>query len=169
MAPGYGIRRAGSSPWPILRPGPRSSLSRELTWRPLGPEDNHELAALIARAEDVDNPPYRTSEQETAEYFLDPTYSDEELVTTLRRLERAGRSFKEPQRYKGLGEMDAHQRAETTMEPQHRTLRRITLGDEAQIMEAESVFALLMGSSVEPRRDFIVEGARDVDRERIDA
>ena len=75
MAPGYGIRRAGSSPWPILRPGPRSSLSRELTWRPLGPEDNHELAALIARAEDVDNPPYRTSEQETAEYFLDPTYS----------------------------------------------------------------------------------------------
>ena len=66
MAPGYGVRRAGSSPWPILRPGPRSSLSRELTWRPLGPEDNHELAALIARAEDVDNPPYRTSEQEPA-------------------------------------------------------------------------------------------------------
>jgi len=65
--------------------------------------------------------------------------------------------------------MDAHQLAETTMEPQHRTLRRITLGDEAQIMEAESVFELLMGSSVEPRRDFIVEGARDVDRERIDA
>jgi len=48
MAAGYGSRRAGSSPWPILRPGPRSSLSRELTWRPLGPEDNHELAALIA-------------------------------------------------------------------------------------------------------------------------
>ncbi|MGP1484221.1 MAG: DNA topoisomerase IV subunit B, partial [Actinomyces naeslundii] len=70
---------------------------------------------------------------------------------------------------KGLGEMDAHQLAETTMEPQHRTLRRITLGDEAQVMEAESVFELLMGSSVEPRRDFIVEGARDVDRERIDA
>ena len=169
MAPGYGIRRAGSSPWPILRPGPRSALSRELSWRPLGPEDNHELAALIARVEEVDNPPYRTSEQETAEYFLDPTYSDDELVTTLRRLERSGRSFKEPQRYKGLGEMDAHQLAETTMEPQHRTLRRITLGDEAQVMEAESVFELLMGSSVEPRRDFIVEGARDVDRERIDA
>ena len=90
-------------------------------------------------------------------------------AASLRRLERAGRSFKEPQRYKGLGEMDAHQLAETTMEPQHRTLRRITLGDEAQIMEAESVFELLMGSSVEPRRDFIVEGARDVDRERIDA
>ncbi|CAM2883630.1 type IIA DNA topoisomerase subunit B [Actinomyces slackii] len=97
------------------------------------------------------------------------TYSDDELVTTLRRLEKQGRSFKEPQRYKGLGEMDAHQLAETTMEPEHRTLRRITLGDEAEIMEAESVFELLMGSSVEPRRDFIVEGASHVDRERIDA
>ena len=97
------------------------------------------------------------------------TYSDEELVTTLRRLERAGRSFKEPQRYKGLGEMDAHQLAETTMEPEHRTLRRITLGDEAELTEAENVFELLMGSAVEPRRDFIIAGAADVDRERIDA
>ncbi|WP_371855195.1 DNA gyrase/topoisomerase IV subunit B [Actinomyces wuliandei] len=97
------------------------------------------------------------------------TYSDEELVETLRRLERSGRSFKEPQRYKGLGEMDAHQLAETTMEPEHRTLRRITLADEAEVVRAESVFELLMGSSVEPRRDFIVQGARDVDRERIDA
>lgn len=97
------------------------------------------------------------------------TYSDDELVTTLRRLEKQGRNFKEPQRYKGLGEMDAHQLAETTMEPEHRTLRRITLGDEAELAEAENVFELLMGSSVEPRRDFIVEGARDIDRERIDA
>ncbi|MBF0696225.1 DNA gyrase/topoisomerase IV subunit B [Actinomyces bowdenii] len=97
------------------------------------------------------------------------TYSDEELVATLRRLERQGRSFKEPQRYKGLGEMDAHQLAETTMEPEHRTLRRITLGDEAELVEAESVFELLMGSAVEPRRDFIIEGASDIDRERIDA
>ena len=97
------------------------------------------------------------------------TYSDEELVATLRRLERAGRSFKEPQRYKGLGEMDAHQLAETTMEPEHRTLRRITLGDEAELTEAENVFELLMGSAVEPRRDFIIAGAADVDRERIDA
>ncbi|WP_136193254.1 MULTISPECIES: DNA gyrase/topoisomerase IV subunit B [Actinomyces] len=97
------------------------------------------------------------------------TYSDEELVTTLRKLEKQGRSFKEPQRYKGLGEMDAHQLAETTMEPEHRTLRRITLRDEAELAEAENVFELLMGSNVEPRRDFIIEGAADVDRERIDA
>ncbi len=97
------------------------------------------------------------------------TYSDDELVRTLRRLEKQGRGFKEPQRYKGLGEMDAHQLAETTMEPQHRTLRRITLGDEAELTEAENVFELLMGSAVEPRRDFIIAGAADVDRERIDA
>ena len=97
------------------------------------------------------------------------TYSDAELVDTLRRLERAGRTFKEPQRYKGLGEMDAHQLAETTMEPGHRTLRRITVEDEAALAEAEGVFELLMGASVEPRRDFIIAGARDIDRERIDA
>ena len=97
------------------------------------------------------------------------TYSDDELVRTLRRLEKQGRGFKEPQRYKGLGEMDAHQLAETTMEPEHRTLRRITLGDEAELTEAENVFELLMGSAVEPRRDFLIAGAAEVDRERIDA
>jgi len=97
------------------------------------------------------------------------TYSDDELVRTLRKLEKQGRGFKEPQRYKGLGEMDAHQLAETTMEPEHRTLRRITLGDEAELLEAENVFELLMGAAVEPRRGFIIEGASDVDRERIDA
>ncbi|QQM68367.1 type IIA DNA topoisomerase subunit B [Actinomyces weissii] len=97
------------------------------------------------------------------------TYSDAELVRTLRRMEKQGRSFKEPQRYKGLGEMDAHQLAETTMEPEHRTLRRITLADEARLAEAENVFELLMGSAVEPRRAFIVQGAEQVDRERIDA
>lgn len=97
------------------------------------------------------------------------TYSDEELVATLRRLEKQGRSFREPQRYKGLGEMDAHQLAETTMEPEHRTLRRITLADEAGLAEAEDVFELLMGTAVEPRREFIIEGAADIDRERIDA
>lgn len=97
------------------------------------------------------------------------TYSDEELVTTLRRLEKQGRSFREPQRYKGLGEMDAHQLAETTMEPEHRTLRRITLADEAVLAEAEDVFELLMGSAVEPRREFIIAGAGDIDRDRIDA
>ncbi|CAM2883670.1 GNAT family N-acetyltransferase [Actinomyces slackii] len=76
MAPVYGYPRGGGrSPWAMLRPGPRSSLPRQLSWMPLGPEDNAELAALIARAEAVDNPPYRTTAQETADYFVDPIYS----------------------------------------------------------------------------------------------
>lgn len=76
MAPVYGEpQRGAATAWSMLRPGPRSALSRLLTWRPLGPADNRELAALIARSEEIDDPPYRTSEEETAEYFLDPTYS----------------------------------------------------------------------------------------------
>jgi DNA gyrase subunit B len=62
--------------------------------------------------------------------------------------------------------MDADQLAETTMDPRHRTLRRVTLGD---IENAQRVFELLMGSDVAPRKDFIVESARTLDRDRIDA
>ncbi|WP_136193255.1 MULTISPECIES: GNAT family N-acetyltransferase [Actinomyces] len=77
MTPVYGsTRRTGpGGPWAMFRPGPRSALPRSLTWAPLGPRDNAELAELVARSEAVDNPPYRTSAQETAEYFVDPTYS----------------------------------------------------------------------------------------------
>lgn len=98
------------------------------------------------------------------------TYSEEELHTTLKTLQRQGRTWKEPiQRYKGLGEMDADQLAETTMDPKHRSLRRITLADEAALRQAEDVFELLMGSVVGPRREFIIDGAADIDRDRIDA
>ena len=77
MAPVYGSsRRAGVvGPWSMLRPGPRSALPRDLFWAPLSPLDNGALAALIARAESVDDPPYRTTAEETADYFVDPTYS----------------------------------------------------------------------------------------------
>ena len=95
------------------------------------------------------------------------TYSDAELQRRLTELERKGKRVKlPPQRYKGLGEMDADQLAETTMDPRHRTLRRITVGD---VDEVESVFELLMGNEVAPRREFIVEGADALDRDRIDA
>ena len=95
------------------------------------------------------------------------TYSEPELKRLLTRLERSNRRYKEPiQRYKGLGEMDAHQLAETTMDPTKRTLRRIRVGDAAG---AERVFELLMGNDVGPRKDFIVAGATELDRERIDA
>jgi DNA gyrase subunit B len=95
------------------------------------------------------------------------TYSQQELTELLQRLDKQGKSYLQPiQRYKGLGEMDADQLAETTMQPQNRTLRRITAAD-AQI--AEEMFELLMGSDVAPRKDFIIDAADDFDRERIDA
>ncbi len=94
------------------------------------------------------------------------TYSDAELHRTLLELERKGQRFKEPpQRYKGLGEMDARQLAETTMDPRHRVLRRIRIEDAEA---AREMFDLLMGTEVGPRRDFIVGGAAELDPSRID-
>ena len=81
-------------------------------------------------------------------------------------MERRGQRWKEPiQRYKGLGEMDASQLAETTMDPRHRTLRRIRIEDTAAATE---IFNLLMGTEVAPRRDFIVSGAAELDPSRTD-
>ena len=98
------------------------------------------------------------------------TYSEDELHRKLAALRRSGRTWKEPiQRYKGLGEMDADQLAETTMDRAHRSLRRITLADEEALRQAEDVFELLMGSTVGPRKEFIVEESAGLDRTRIDA
>ena len=95
------------------------------------------------------------------------TYSDPELQRKLAELTKKGVRWKDPvQRYKGLGEMDAHQLAETTMDPRRRTLRKITV-DDAEA--AASVFELLMGSEVAPRKEFIVAGAYEVDADAIDA
>jgi len=95
------------------------------------------------------------------------TYNEAEMRATRASLERRGRKVKEPpQRYKGLGEMDADQLADTTMDPRHRTLRRVTLSD-AEL--AEQMFDLLMGNDVAPRKDFIIDSASALDRERIDA
>lgn len=97
------------------------------------------------------------------------TYSDAQLQQELKKLERAKRSYKEPiQRYKGLGEMDADQLAETTMDPTHRSLRRISMADEVALRYAEETFELLMGSDVAPRKEFIIDGASQISRDRID-
>jgi DNA gyrase subunit B len=94
------------------------------------------------------------------------TYSDAELHRTMLELDRKGQKYEDPpQRYKGLGEMDASQLAETTMDPRHRTLRRIRIDDAAAAAE---MFELLMGSEVAPRRDFIVGGAAELDPTKID-
>ncbi|GAA0377751.1 DNA topoisomerase (ATP-hydrolyzing) [Acrocarpospora corrugata] len=94
-------------------------------------------------------------------------YSDAELHKVLEGLRKKGKRWKEPpQRYKGLGEMDADQLAETTMDPRHRVLRRVRIED---VEAGERIFDLLMGSDVAPRREFIVSSAAEVDRDHIDA
>jgi DNA gyrase subunit B len=93
------------------------------------------------------------------------TYSDDEMRKVTGDLKKAGKKWKEPiQRYKGLGEMDADQLRETTMDPDARTLRRITIKDATA---AESMFELLMGNDVAPRKEFI--STAEIDRDRIDA
>jgi DNA gyrase subunit B len=93
------------------------------------------------------------------------TYSEEEYRRTMADLTAKGRSFKTPQRYKGLGEMNAIQLRETTMNPATRTLRRITI---SEVDAATAVFDLLMGNDVAPRKEFIVDGASSLDGARID-
>ncbi|MGQ4515488.1 DNA gyrase subunit B [Streptomyces sp. DW26H14] len=94
------------------------------------------------------------------------TYSDAELRQTLLEFQRKNVRYKDSiQRYKGLGEMDADQLAETTMDPRHRTLRRINISD---LDASEQVFDLLMGNEVAPRKEFISSSAATLDRSRID-
>ena len=95
------------------------------------------------------------------------TYSDDEMTKLVKDLEKSGAKIKQPiQRYKGLGEMDAKQLRETTMDRNTRTLRRIAVSDGEM---ASEVFDLLMGSDVAPRKEFIVHGAEKLDHSRIDA
>ena len=87
-------------------------------------------------------------------------YSDEQLNAILAEVGRD--SGNKIQRYKGLGEMDAEQLWETTMDPEKRILRRVTM-DEAATAEIDLTFTTLMGDKVEPRRDFIEANAKYVE------
>jgi len=95
------------------------------------------------------------------------TYSDRELNALLAKLRRSNKKWQEPiQRYKGLGEMDADQLADTTMSRDGRLLRRVRMEDAEA---AGRVFEMLMGNEVAPRREFIVAGAAKLDKDSIDA
>lgn len=97
-------------------------------------------------------PLYRVSKGKK-EWYL---YSDQELQDLL---EEIGSNGVRIQRYKGLGEMNPEQLWKTTMDPNNRVLKRITIEDAA---EAERLFSILMGDKVEPRRQFIQENAKNV-------
>ena len=99
-------------------------------------------------------PLYKIQQGKRVEY----AYSDEELQKILATFSKASKPS--IQRYKGLGEMNDEQLWETTMDPANRTLLKVTLGDA---IEADTVFSMLMGDDVEPRRDFIEENAVYVD------
>ncbi len=95
-------------------------------------------------------PLYRVKKGKNEKYV----YNDAELDRHLKEIGKGGISI---QRYKGLGEMNANQLWETTMDPQTRTVLQVTLEDA---IEADSIFSMLMGDRVEPRRVYIVENAR---------
>ncbi|GAB3807837.1 hypothetical protein GCM10027605_38970 [Micromonospora zhanjiangensis] len=89
------------------------------------------------------------------------------MERTVARLEKAGKQVVSPvPRFKGLGEMDADELWDTTMNPATRSVRRITMDD---VEAAEQVLELLMGEKVEPRRNWLVDSASRVDQEAIDA
>ncbi|MCI1018238.1 type IIA DNA topoisomerase subunit B [Microbacterium sp. C5A9] len=95
------------------------------------------------------------------------TYSEQEMHALLAKLRKAGKKWHEPiQRYKGLGEMDAEQLANTTMDRGGRLLRRVRMEDAEA---AGRVFELLMGNEVAPRREFIIDSSDRLSREAIDA
>ena len=102
----------------------------------------------------IAQPPLYRVEKNKKHYYV---YNDAELEKLYDEIGRTG--IKDLQRYKGLGEMDFDQLRDTTMDVKHRILKKVDLNDA---IVADEIFSMLMGDSVEPRRDFITENAKYV-------
>ena len=103
----------------------------------------------------IAHPPLYRVEKNKEHYYV---YDDAQLEQLYAEIGRTG--IKEVQRYKGLGEMDFDQLRDTTMAVEHRILKRVDIDDA---ILADEIFSMLMGDSVEPRREFIAENAKYAD------
>jgi DNA gyrase subunit B len=101
----------------------------------------------------IAQPPLYYIKQTKNEHYV---YSDAELEELLKKIGRQGITV---QRYKGLGEMNAEQLWETTMDPGSRVIYRVSSDDA---MEADQTFSMLMGDKVEPRKEYILAHAAEV-------
>ena len=116
--------------------------------------DYRELVGLTKELADLGEAPYIVADGKSGESTLK---SHEELLNHLMTVARKGIHI---QRYKGLGEMNAEQLWETTMNPETRRMVRVTIEDE---VAADQIFTVLMGNQVEPRREFIQTHAHEVE------
>ena len=112
-------------------------------------DDMNRMVRLFRQAEAIGGPPYKVIKNEVAKIFESRDAFLDEVYT-------AGQRGLRVQRYKGLGEMNASQLWDTTMDPEKRTLLQVNIEDA---VEVDEIFTILMGDKVEPRRDFIQDNA----------